>query len=131
MHKYVKFMKDLLTNKKKLGETSTIILSEECSAILQNKLPRKLKDLDRFTIPCVIEDLVEDSVLADLGTSINVMPYKIFTKLGIGEPTLTKMTIQLADRSIRHPRGIVDDVFVKVDKFIFLVDLLYLLSMKR
>lgn len=131
MHKYVKFMKDLLTNKKKLGETSTIILSEECSAILQNKLPRKLKDLDRFTIPCVIEDLVEDSVLADLGTSINVMPYKIFTKLGIGEPTLTKMTIQLADRSIRHPRGIVDDVFVKVDKFIFLVDLLYLMSMKR
>lgn len=131
MHKYVKFMKDLLTNKKKLGETSTIILSEECSAILQNKLPRKLKDLDRFTIPCVIEDLVEDSVLADLGTSINVMPYKIFTKLGIGERTLTKMTIQLADRSIRHPRGIVDDVFVKVDKFIFLVDLLYLLSMKR
>lgn len=81
--------------------------------ILYNKLPRKLKNPGRFTRPCVIGDSIEDSALADLGASINVMPYKIIIKLGLGEPTPTKMTIQLADGSICHPKGVVEDMLVK------------------
>lgn len=68
-------------------------LSEECSTILQNKLPRKLKDPGSFTIPCVIENSIEESTLVDLGASSNVMSYKIFMKLGLEKPTPTKMMI--------------------------------------
>ncbi|KAK5836085.1 hypothetical protein PVK06_011834 [Gossypium arboreum] len=101
-------------------------LNEECSAILQNKLPTKLKDPGSFTIPCLIGSLNVDKALADLGASINLMPYKIFKQLGLGEPKPTRMSIQLADRSVKYPRGIIEDVLVKLDKFIFPVDFIVL-----
>ncbi|XP_027362526.1 uncharacterized protein LOC113870125 [Abrus precatorius] len=126
MPKYAKFLKDLLSNKKKLEELATVTLNEECSAILQNKMPEKLKDPGSFTLPCLIGRLIVDRALADLGTSINLMPYSIFKKLGLGEPRPTRMSIQLADRSIKYPRGIIEDVLVKVDKFIFPVDFVIL-----
>ncbi|XP_027364550.1 uncharacterized protein LOC113871650 [Abrus precatorius] len=90
MPKYAKFLKDLLSNKKKL------------------------------------EELIVDRALADLGASINLMPYSVFKKLGLGERRLTRMSIQLADRSIKYPRGIIQYVLVKVDKFIFPVDFVIL-----
>ena len=126
MPKYAKFLKDLLSNKRKLEELSTVTLSEECSAIVQNKLPKKLKDPGSFTIPCLIGSLSVDKALADLGASINLMPYKMFKKLGLGEPKPTRMSIQLADRSVKYPKGIIEDVLVKVDKFIFPVDFVIL-----
>ena len=58
-------------------------------------------------------------MLCDLGASINLMPFSVFRRLGIGEVKPTTMSLQLADRSIKHPRGIVEDVLVKVDKIIF------------
>ncbi|KAA3465761.1 Integrase, catalytic core [Gossypium australe] len=73
-----KFLKDLLTNKRKLDEESHVELNAVCSTMLQNKLPRKLKDPGSFTIPCLIGSLSVDNALADLGASINVMPYKMF-----------------------------------------------------
>ncbi|CAL1413408.1 unnamed protein product [Linum trigynum] len=126
MPKYAKFMKDLLTNKRKLGELSTVMLNEECSAILQNKLPEKRKDPGSFTIPCMIGSLHIGKSLADLGASINVMPYKLFKKLGLGEPSDTRMSIQLADRSIVHPRGIAEDLIVAVGPFSYPVDFVIL-----
>lgn len=66
--------------------------------------------------------LVDKKALADLGTSINLMSYKIFQKLGLGEHKPTQMALQLAHRSTRHPRGRIEDVLVKVDIFIFPVD---------
>lgn len=117
--KYAKFLKDLLTNKRKLGDVAMATLSKECSAILQNKLPRKLKDLSNFIIPCVIGDSIEDNTLAVLDASICVMPCKIFMKLSLGELTPTKMMIHSIDRLVRHPRDVVEDMLVKVDKFIF------------
>ncbi|XP_027347997.1 uncharacterized protein LOC113859415 [Abrus precatorius] len=126
MPKYAKFLKDLLSNKKKLEELATVTLNEECSAILQNKMPEKLKDPRSFTLPCLIGRLIVDRALADLGASINLMPYSVFKKLGLGEPRPTRMSIQLADRSIKYPRGIIEDVLVKVDKFIFSVDFVIL-----
>ncbi|KAA3453279.1 Transposon Ty3-I Gag-Pol polyprotein [Gossypium australe] len=126
MPKYAKFLKELLTNKRKLEEVSTVELNEECSAILQNKLPTKLKDPGSFTITCLIGSLNIKKALADLGASINLMPYKMFKQLDLGEPTPTRMSIQLADRSIKYPRGVIEDVLVKIDKFIFPIDFVVL-----
>ncbi|KAK5836293.1 hypothetical protein PVK06_012071 [Gossypium arboreum] len=122
----MKFLNELLANKRKLDEASHVELSVFCSAILQNKLPNKLKDLGSFTIPCIIGSLDVNHALADLGASINVTPYKMFKQLGLGKPKQTRMSIQLADKTIRFPRGIIEDVLVKIDKFIFPIDFIVL-----
>ncbi|KAK5792788.1 hypothetical protein PVK06_033910 [Gossypium arboreum] len=123
---YAKFLKKLLTNKRKFEDLSTIELNEECSAILQNKLPTKLKDPRSFTIPCLNGSLNVEKAIADLGDSINLMSYKMFKQLDLGETKPTRISIQLVDRSIKYPRGIIEDVLVKVNKFIFLVDFVVL-----
>ncbi|KAG8503647.1 hypothetical protein CXB51_001627 [Gossypium anomalum] len=118
----MKFLRELLANKRKLDEASHVELNAVCSAILQNNLPNKLKDPGSFTIPCLIGSLDVNHALADLGASINFMPYKMFKHLGLRKPKQTRMSIQLADKTIRFPRGIIEDVLVKIDKFIFPVD---------
>ncbi|KAK5825723.1 hypothetical protein PVK06_020584 [Gossypium arboreum] len=123
---YVKFLNEFLTTKRKFEDLSAVELNEECSAILQNKLPTKLKDPGSFTIPCLIGNLNIEKALADLGASINLMPYKMFKQLALGEPKPTRMSIQLADRSVKYPRGIIEDALVKVDKFIFPIDFVVL-----
>ncbi|XP_027338140.1 uncharacterized protein LOC113852084 [Abrus precatorius] len=105
MLKYANFLKDLLSNKKKLEELATVTLNEECSAILQNKMSGKLKDPGSFTLPFLIGKLIVDRALVDLGANINLMPYSIFKKLGLEEPRPTRMSIQLTDRSVIYPRG--------------------------
>lgn len=126
MPSYAKFMKDILSSKRKLEEHETLMLTEEYSAILQKKLPPKIKDPGSFTIPCTIGDLNFSKALCDLGASINLMPLSIFRKLGLGEAKATTVSLQLADRSIKYPRGVIEDVLVKVDKFIFLADFIIL-----
>src|SRR5438270_1353522 len=126
MPKYAKFLKELVSKKKKLGEHETVMLTEESSALLKNKLPPKLRDPGNFSIPCTIGNIKFNNALCDLGASVNILPYSLFKKLNIGEVRPTKMTLQLADRSIIQPRGIVEDVLVKVDKFIYPVDLVLL-----
>ncbi|NAW06097.1 retroviral-like aspartic protease, partial [Salmonella sp. gx-f8] len=79
-----------------------------------------------FTIPYLIGSLDVNNALADLGASINVMPYKMFKQLGLGKPKQTRMSIQLADKTVRFPKGIIEDVLVKIDKFIFPVDFVIL-----
>ncbi|XP_022846278.1 uncharacterized protein LOC111369022 [Olea europaea var. sylvestris] len=113
MPNYAKFMKDILSNKRKLEDNETVMLTEECSAIFQHKLPPKLNDPG-------------NKALCDLGASINLMPLSLFKKLGLGEAKATTISLQLADRSIKHPRGICEDILVKVDKFIFPVDFIIL-----
>ena len=126
MPSYVKFMKDILSQKRRLADFETVNLTEECSAILQRKLPQKLKDPGSFTIPCTIGNAIFERALCDLGASINLMPLSIFKRLGLGEARPTTVTLQLADRSLKHPRGIIEDVLVKVDKFIFPADFIVL-----
>ncbi|KAI3818001.1 hypothetical protein L1987_11803 [Smallanthus sonchifolius] len=126
MPKYARFLKDILTNKRKLEELSQVTLNEECLAVIQNKLPEKRRDPGSFTIPCLIGSLLVSNALADLGASINLMPYAVFAKLELGEPTPTCMSIQLADRSVKYPLGIVENVLVKVDRFVFPVDFMIL-----
>ncbi|CAA0828832.1 Unknown protein, partial [Striga hermonthica] len=79
-----------------------------------------------FTIPCTIGNISINNALCDLGASINLMPLSIFKKLGLGEVKPSTVTLQLADRSITYPKGIVEDVLVKIDKFIFPVDFVVL-----
>ena len=126
MPSYVKFMKDILSQKRRLADFETVNLTEECSAILQRKLPQRLKDPGSFTIPCTIENAIFERALCDLGASINLMPLSIFKHLGLGEARPTTITLQLADRSLKHPRGVIEDVLVKVDKFIFPADFVVL-----
>ncbi|KAI3771178.1 hypothetical protein L6452_02337 [Arctium lappa] len=126
MPSYVKFLKDILSNKRKLEEQATVALTEECSAILQHKLPPKLKDPGSFTIPVHICTSEFSKALCDLGASINLMPLSIFRRLGLGEVQPTNITLQLADRSIKYPYGLIEDVLVKVDKFYFPVDFVVL-----
>ena len=85
-----------------------------------------MKDSGSFTVPCEIGGTIFEKALCDLGASINLMPLSIFRKLGLGEAKPTRVTLQMADRSIKHPRGVIEDVFVKVDKFIFLADFVVL-----
>ncbi|XP_022866538.1 uncharacterized protein LOC111386305 [Olea europaea var. sylvestris] len=126
MPNYTKFLKEVMSKKRKLEEFETVKLTEECSAILQKKLPHKLKDLGSFNIPCNIGGITFDRALCDLGSSINLMPLSVFKKLGLGKLNPTTLTLQLVDRSITYPKGIIEDVLVMVDKFIFSVDFVVL-----
>ncbi|GJR29398.1 DNA-directed DNA polymerase [Tanacetum coccineum] len=126
MLKYAKFLKGLLTNKVRLEEACTITMNERCSTVLLNKLPSKEKDPVSFTIPCDIEQLHINNALTDLGASISLMSYTMYEKLGLGEPKATRMSLELTDRSIQYPRGIVENVLIKVDEFIHPIDFVIL-----
>ena len=89
-------------------------------------MPPKLKDPGCFTIPCAIGKNYEGKALCDLGASINLMPKSVFQKLGIGRPKPTTVMLQLADRSYVQPEGKIEDILVRVDKFIFPADFLVL-----
>ncbi|GKA74868.1 DNA-directed DNA polymerase [Tanacetum coccineum] len=116
----------LLTNKARLEEAYTVIINKRCSAILLNKLPFKEKDPGSFTIPYDIGHLHINNTLADLGASISLVPYMMYEKLGVWEPKPTRMSLELADRSIQYSRGIIENVLIKVDKFILLIDFVIL-----
>ncbi|XP_022887500.1 uncharacterized protein LOC111403290 [Olea europaea var. sylvestris] len=90
MPSYAKFLKEILSNKRKLKEHETVCLNEECNAILLRKLPPKLKDPG--------------------SASINLMPLSVYRSLGLGEAKPTTILLQLADRSIKRPKGIIEDV---------------------
>jgi len=126
MFVYAKFMKELLTGRKKPKDDENIALSENCSAILQKKLPPKLKDLGVFTIPCSIGKVDIGKPLCDLGASVNLLPLSMMNKIGYGEPKPTRMTLALADRSISYPFGVLEDVLVKVNELVFLADFVIL-----
>ncbi|GJX04260.1 reverse transcriptase domain-containing protein [Tanacetum coccineum] len=110
MPNYTKFLKGLLSNKTRLDEACTVTMNERCSAVLLNKLLSKEKDPGSFTIPCDIRHLHTDNALADLGASISLISYMMYEKLGLGEPKPTRMSLELADRSIQYPQGIEEDV---------------------
>ncbi|GKA28029.1 DNA-directed DNA polymerase [Tanacetum coccineum] len=126
MPKYAKFLKGLLTNKVRLEEACTITMNERCLAVLLNKLPSKEKDTESFTIPCDIGQLHINNALADLGASISLMPYTMYEKLRLGEPQANRMSLELVDRSIQYPRGIIENVLIKVDKFVLPIDFIIL-----
>ncbi|XP_057422236.1 uncharacterized protein LOC130716069 [Lotus japonicus] len=123
MPQYAKFMKEILSKKRSLSEENDIVeLTEECSAILQRKLPPKRKDPGSFTLPVNFGASKEVRALCDLGASVNLMPLSMFERLNVGELKPTMMMLQLADRSMVTPWGVVEDVLVRVGEFEFPVD---------
>ncbi|XP_050889908.1 uncharacterized protein LOC127095236 [Lathyrus oleraceus] len=126
MPTYAKFMKDIIS-KRRITDTNPIILTATCSDILQGmKILIKKKDRGVVTIPCTIGDRLFNKVLIDLGASVSLMTLSIYKKLGIGVVQDTIMTLQFSDHSVKKPYGIVEDVMVKIDKFVFLVDFVIL-----
>ncbi|XP_062093617.1 uncharacterized protein LOC133799635 [Humulus lupulus] len=109
-------MKEILSKKKKLEDYEKVALIEECSMILQKKLPPKLKDPGSFNIPCSIGGLVETNALCDLGANVNLMPLSIIRKLNLGEARPTTVSLQTADRSVNYPCAVIEDVLGKVEK---------------
>ncbi|GJT74614.1 reverse transcriptase domain-containing protein [Tanacetum coccineum] len=120
--KFSPTIKSLLINKEKLLELAQIPLNENCSAMLLKKLPEKLGDPGKFLIPCNFPGMDVCHALANLGASINLLPLSIWKRLSLPELTPTRMTLELADRSITYPKGLAEDVFVKVGKFHFPTD---------
>ena len=122
MPNYAKFLKEILNKKTKIAQEGIVNLTATCSAIIQQKLPTKMKDPGNFTIPCSIEKYEFKKALCYSGASINLMPLSLVQRLSLGELTPTTITLQMADRSMAQPKGVLEDVIVKVGKFIFLVD---------
>ncbi|GJS46010.1 hypothetical protein Tco_0596131 [Tanacetum coccineum] len=108
------------------NEASKITLNEQCLAVVLNEIPFKEKDLESFTKPCVIGQSRINKALADLGASISLMPYSMFLRLNLGELKPTRMCIELANKSTQIPKGIAENVIVKIDRFVFLVDFVVL-----
>ncbi|XP_070036050.1 uncharacterized protein [Nicotiana tomentosiformis] len=117
---YAKFMKDLVTKKRSMN-FETIKMTHQVSAILHSMAP-KLEDPGAFMIPYTIGSAEFAKALCDLGASINLMPYSVFQTLGIGKPRPTSMRLQIADRTIKRALRVIEDVLVRVDKFILPAD---------
>ncbi|XP_052622465.1 uncharacterized protein LOC128127808 [Lactuca sativa] len=105
--RYAKFLKELCTSKKKLKENQTVKVGENVSAVLQKRLPKKCKDPSVFTVPCKMGNLFVPRAMLDLGASINVLPYSSYKTMGIRPLSKTGVIIQLADRSLVHPKELV------------------------
>ncbi|RVW26683.1 Retrovirus-related Pol polyprotein from transposon 17.6 [Vitis vinifera] len=116
---HLKFLKGLTVNKK-------AFLTEQVSAILQCKSPLKYKDPGSPTISVMIGEKVVEKALLDLGASVNLLPYSVYKQLGLGELKPTTITLSLADRSVKIPRGVIEDVLVQVDNFYYPVDFIVL-----
>ena len=123
---YAKFLKDLCTIKKGLGIEKKAFLTEHVSALIQSKYPVKYKDPGSPTIPVNIGGNCIDKALLDLGASVNLMPFSVYKQLGLGELKSTTITLSLADRSVKIPKGIVEDVLVKINNFYYPVDFVVL-----
>nr|GFA67808.1 reverse transcriptase domain-containing protein [Tanacetum cinerariifolium] len=116
MLKFASTLKALIGNKERLSEMARTPMNEHCSAVILNKLPKKLRDPSKFLIHCKFLGMDECLALADLGVSINLMPLFVWKELALPELTPTCMTLELADRSVSKPIGIAKDVSVKVDR---------------
>ncbi|XP_027364478.1 uncharacterized protein LOC113871585, partial [Abrus precatorius] len=131
--KYAKFLKDLCTHRRRLKGNEKVNMGRNVSALFEKQrstMPEKCKDPGTFTIPCIIGNNMIENAMLDLGASINVMPLSIFTSLSLGPLQPTGVVIQLANRSITNPAGIVEDVLVRMNDLIFPADF-YILDMQE
>ena len=123
---YAKFLKDLCIVKRELNVNKKAFLTEQVSAIIQCKSPMKYKDPGYPTISVSIGGTCVEKALLDLGASVNLLPYSVFKQLGLGELKPASITLSLEDRSVKIPRGMIEDVLVQVDKFYYPVDFVVL-----
>ena len=122
MLNYAKFLKDILSKKKKIVDEGVVSLTATCSVVIQKSLPAKMKDPGSFTIHCTIGKYEFKKSFCDSSAEINLMPLSMVQRLSLGELTPTTITLQMAYRSMAQPEGVLEDVLVKVGKFIFPMD---------
>ncbi|XP_060182253.1 uncharacterized protein LOC132611914 [Lycium barbarum] len=124
--KEANYIKDIVAKKIHFTEYAKVVLTEECTSRIQNKLTTKLKDSDSFTIKIAIGKKFIADALCDLGASINLIPSFMFRKLELGNPRPTTIVLPLAAKSLARPEGIIEDVLVQVGSLIFSVDFVIL-----
>ena len=122
MLNYAKFMKEILRKKKKIVEERIVNLTATCNVVIQRSLLAKMKDPGSFTIPWSIGKYEFKKALCDSGANINLIPLSLVQRLSLGELTPTTIILQMVDRSMAQSEGVLEDVLVKVGKFIFSVD---------
>ncbi|XP_070025136.1 uncharacterized protein [Nicotiana sylvestris] len=122
---FSKYLKDLIT-KKRTPKNEVVNMTHRVSSIIATSTVQKKEDPRAFTIPCTIGAHDFARALCDNGASISLMPLAIYKQAGLGMPNPTSMRLQMADRSIKRPVGIVDDVLVKVGKFHLPADIVIL-----
>ncbi|XP_070012982.1 uncharacterized protein [Nicotiana sylvestris] len=123
---YAKMMKDLISRKFDFQDLATVTLTQTCSVVVTRPVAEKLSNPRSFTIPCTISNFSFAKALCDLGDIINLMPLAIYKRFGIGRARPTSMLLQLADRTVKGPSGILDDVLIQVGKFMFPADFVIL-----
>ncbi|CAM8913893.1 unnamed protein product [Rhodiola kirilowii] len=128
--RYAKFLKDLCTNRRRSNRNDQELMRRDVSAVMQRKVPPKYGDPGTYTIPCTIGNIRIENCMLDLGASINVLPFSIYSCLRIGSLEPTGLTIQLADRSCKQPEGKIEDVLVQVGELVFPADF-YVLKMEN
>ncbi|GKC79909.1 putative reverse transcriptase domain-containing protein [Tanacetum coccineum] len=96
------------------------------ASLINNTMPRKEKDLGSFTLLCFINDFCFDNTLVDLGSNVSVMPFSTYLNLGLGELAHTRLIVELADRTVKYPKGIAENVLVGISKFTFPIDFIIL-----
>ncbi|KAK5835225.1 hypothetical protein PVK06_010912 [Gossypium arboreum] len=128
--RYAKFLKELCTKKRRLIGNERVNVGENVSAVLQKKVPPKYKDQGMFAISCEIGNVSIKKAMFDLGASINVMPYSIYKLINADPLKETGIIIQLADKSVVYPEGLLEDVLVKVNELVFPADF-YIISMEN
>ncbi|KAK8999660.1 hypothetical protein V6N11_065159 [Hibiscus sabdariffa] len=113
MPNYVKFLKDIVSRKSRIGEFETTAATKACLVTMHNKVPAKRTDPGSFTIPCSIGNHYVGKALCDPGANINLMPKSLFQKLGIGEERPTTVMLQLADRSYIQSEGKIEYILLE------------------
>ncbi|CAM8997619.1 unnamed protein product [Rhodiola kirilowii] len=127
--RYAKFLKELCTNRRRSNRDDQELLSKNVSAIIQRKVPPKCGDPGTYTIPCIIGNIRIENCMLDLGASINILPYSIYSCLRIGPLEPAGLIIQLADKSCKQSKGMIEDVLVQVGELVFPADF-YALKME-
>ena len=123
---YAKILKNLCTVKRGLNVDKKAFLTEQVSAIIQCNTPVKYKYPGCPTISVNIRGTCMEKELLDLGASVNLLPYSMYKQLGLGELKPTSITLSLVDRSIKIPKGTVENVLIQVDKFYYPIDFVVL-----
>ncbi|XP_016192630.1 uncharacterized protein LOC107633529 [Arachis ipaensis] len=108
-------LKSIIGDKKALRGDKIVVLTKECSTLVQKKLPQKLPDPGSFLIPCTIRTITFEKTLCDLGSCINLMPLSVMRKLGIQEVQPTKISLEMEDKSLKRAYGMVKNVLIKVE----------------
>ncbi|CAM8914073.1 unnamed protein product [Rhodiola kirilowii] len=128
--RYAKFLKELCINRRRSTRYDQELMSRNVSAVIQRKVPPKCGDPGTYTIPCTIGNIRIENCMLDLGASINVLPFSLYSCLRIGPLEPTGLTIQLADRSCKQPEGKIEEVLVQVGELVFPTDF-YVLKMEN